>query len=149
MAVRNSPSPTGDHQNYQIVCDSLTLTTDAASAVLPAITNLLIKFEKYDAPATQFQMETSRLYFGKILNALVLMYTGANSYVGGSQLQLPGVSAFWMAAQSGDACAYGVNPDPTYATKASGTSSDWPCPVSATCSCITVPILCSLLVDLL
>ena len=101
-----------------------------ASAVLPAITNLLIKFEKYDAPATQFQMETLRLYFGKILNALVLMYTGANSYVGGSQLQLPGVSAFWMAAQSGDACAYGVNPDATYATKASDESSDWPCPVS-------------------
>lgn len=76
-------------------------------------------------------METSRLYLGKILNALVLMYTEANSYVGGSQLQLPGLSAFWEAAQSGDACAYGLNADATYATKATATSSEWPCPVSA------------------
>ena len=102
-----------------------------ACAVLPAITNLLIQFEKYDAPATQFQMETSRLYFGKILNALVLMYTGANSYVGGSQLELPGLSAFWTAALSGDTCAYGLNQDATYSPKATDTSSEWPCPVRA------------------
>ena len=101
--------------------------------MLPAVTNLLIKFESYDAPATQFQMETLRLYFGKILNALVLMYTGANSYVGGSQLELPGVSEFWEDAQSGDACVYGLNSDATYATKATDATSGWPCPVSAAC----------------
>lgn len=95
--------------------------------VLPAITNALIQFEKYDDLATQFQMETSRLYFGKILNALVLMYTEANSYVGGSQLELPGLSSFWTAAQSGQ-CAYGINSDTSYATKASDSTSEWPCP---------------------
>jgi len=95
---------------------------------LPAITNALIEFEKYDSLSAQFQMETSRLYFGKILNALVLMYTGANSFVGGKQLEIPGLTTLWDEAQTLPACGYGVNSDATYASKPDESQSGWPCP---------------------
>ena len=43
------------------------------NGILPFATNALVKMEKYDDLGTQFEMELFRLYFGKILNALVLM----------------------------------------------------------------------------
>lgn len=53
-----------------------------SNGMLPALTGLLVKFERYDDPVTIFKMSTFRLYVGKILNVLVLMYTGANCFIG-------------------------------------------------------------------
>ena len=75
------------------------------NGILPFATNALVKMEKYDDLGTQFEMELFRLYFGKILNALVLMYTSANSFVGGAQLALPGLDSMWANAQP--TCVYG------------------------------------------
>ena len=43
----------------------------ACNLVLPPITQLFVKFEKWDEEETKLQLNTSRLYFAKILNLLV------------------------------------------------------------------------------
>lgn len=104
------------------------LALTVINGVLPAITNALIEFEKWDSLTRQFQMETGRLYFGKILNALVLMYTGANSFVGGRQLEIPGLTTLWGEAQTLPNCGYGTNSDATYGSKVDDAQAGWPCP---------------------
>eukprot|EP01052_Picozoa_sp_SAG31_P033340 SAG31_NODE_3754_length_3920_cov_2.925936_3_plen_588_part_00 len=83
-----------------------------ANGILPAATSLLVKFERHDDAAYAFKMETFRLYTGKILNVLVLMYTGANSFIGGQRFGLPGLKTIWVS----EFCRDAHYPD------------EWPCP---------------------
>ena len=92
------------------------------NAILPFLTSRIVKFEQYDVLATAFKMETTRLYLGKILNVLVLMYTGANSFVGGGTLRLPGLSSRW---QPDGQCSYGLH-EPT--SSCPDNALCWQCP---------------------
>lgn len=75
------------------------VTVSVINGVLPFLTKMLVKYEQYDDMATKFKMETTRLFMGKILNVLVLMYTGANCFVGGKRLGLPGLQDQWSKYQ--------------------------------------------------